>query len=278
LSWMGFTAALAGVGLIAGHGGDGATLLGDGLVFASLLASAAFVVAQPGILRGRDPVAVTAVQLAAGAVAALPVAGALAGLPAAPRGHAALGAVVGLAIAGTLLPFTLFAYAQTRVAPEIAGAFLNLEPLVGAVVGVLAFGDPFGATQLLGGSAILAGIAITTVPIITARTTTRLRPADRLAPAVGNLRDSRERRHAVGVRVRGSGYRARVVARTAPRGHRVGARIHRVAELDIQGRERHHAEAGQHDGERTAPPGRPPRASGRQLSGHRAASRRRRTG
>ncbi|HEU4421840.1 MAG TPA: DMT family transporter [Pilimelia sp.] len=185
LSWMGFTAALAGVGLIAGHGGDGATPLGDGLVFASLLASAAFVVAQPGILRGRDPVAVTAVQLSAGAVAALPVAGALEGLPAAPQGTAALGALAGLAAAGTLLPFTLFAYAQTRIAPEIAGAFLNLEPLVGAVVGVLAFGDPFGPTQLLGGSAILAGIAITTAPIITARTSpqrSRPQPSDQPMP------------------------------------------------------------------------------------------------
>jgi O-acetylserine/cysteine efflux transporter len=39
-------------------------------------------------------------------------------------------------VGGTLLPFTLFAYAQGRVSPEVAGAFLNLEPLVGAVAGV----------------------------------------------------------------------------------------------------------------------------------------------
>lgn len=164
LSWIGFAAALAGVGLVARDGGDGATVLGDALVSASLLASAGFVVAQPRLLRGRDPVAVTAVQLAAGAVAALPVAVGFEGLPAMPGGYNALGAVAALAVAGTLVPFTLFAYGQARVAPEVAGAFLNLEPLVGAAAGVVAFGDPFGAAQIIGGSAILAGIAVTTAP------------------------------------------------------------------------------------------------------------------
>ena len=42
------------------------------------------------------------------------------------------------------------------VAPELAGAFLNLEPLVGTAAGALAFGDPFGPLQLLGGAVILA--------------------------------------------------------------------------------------------------------------------------
>ena len=55
-----------------------------------------------------------------------------------------------LAFAGTVGPFALFAYGQSRVAPELAGAFLNLEPLVGTAAGALAFGDPFGPLQLLG--------------------------------------------------------------------------------------------------------------------------------
>jgi hypothetical protein len=75
-------------------------------------------------------------------------------------------AVLGLAAGGTLLPFTLFAYAQGRVSAEVAGAFLNLEPLVGAVVGVVAFGDPAGPVQLAGGLAILAGIALSSLPLL----------------------------------------------------------------------------------------------------------------
>ena len=48
------------------------------------------------------------------------------------------------------------------MAPELAGAFLNLEPLVGTAAGALAFGDPFGTGQLLGALAILVGIALST--------------------------------------------------------------------------------------------------------------------
>ena len=89
----------------------------------------------------------------------------LEGLPHAP---ASVDARRGAARAGlrrhASAPFALFAYGQSRVAPELAGAFLNLEPLVGTAAGALAFGDPFGPMQLLGGAVILAGIALSTRP------------------------------------------------------------------------------------------------------------------
>jgi hypothetical protein len=112
-------------------------------------------------------VAVTAVQFLAAAVAALPFAAA-GGLPAAPVGHGPLLAVIALTAFGTLAPFTLFAFGQSRVSAEVAGAFLNLEPLVGAIAGVLAFGDPAGPVQLAGGAAILAGIGLSSLPLLTA--------------------------------------------------------------------------------------------------------------
>jgi O-acetylserine/cysteine efflux transporter len=165
LSWAGFTVALAGVGLVGAHGGGTASAAGDALVFGSLLISAAFLVAQPGLLAGRDPIAVTAVQLGAAAFATLPAALLLDGVPVAAPGPVPSAAMAGLAIGGTLLPFTLFAWAQARVSPEVAGAFLNLEPLVGVVLGVVAFGDPVGVAQIGGGLAILAGIALSTTSV-----------------------------------------------------------------------------------------------------------------
>jgi threonine/homoserine efflux transporter RhtA len=97
----------------------------------------------------------------AGMLAAVPNA-ALEGVPHAPSSAGPVVALAALALAGTLAPFALFAYGQSRVAPELAGAFLNLEPLVGTAAGALAFGDPFGAPQLIGGSVILIGIALST--------------------------------------------------------------------------------------------------------------------
>jgi O-acetylserine/cysteine efflux transporter len=166
VAWAGFAVSLAGIGLVTGGGGGGATAAGDGLVLTSLLLSATFTVAQTRLLRGRDPVAVTAVQFLGAALAVLPFSVATEGMPTAPGGPGAALAAIGLAAGGTLLPFTLFAYAQSRVSAEVAGAFLNLEPLVGAVAGVAFFGNPAGLRQFTGGAAILAGIALSSLPLL----------------------------------------------------------------------------------------------------------------
>ncbi|WP_028059133.1 DMT family transporter [Candidatus Solirubrobacter pratensis] len=187
-AWLGFALAIGGVGLVAGGGGGAASLRGDALVGLSVALSAVFVVAQPAVLKGRDPIAVTAVQMLAGMLAAVPNA-ALEGLPQAPTTGGPVLALAALATAGTLAPFALFAYGQSRVAPELAGAFLNLEPLVGTMAGALAFGDPFGAPQLIGGTVILLGIALSTgsaprTERVADRTTERL-PASPARPAQG---------------------------------------------------------------------------------------------
>src|SRR3954469_8190981 len=163
LAWAGFALALAGVGIVAGGGGGAASLGGDGLVLLAVAISATFVVIQPSLLAGRDPFAVTAVQMIGGGLAALP--NALAeGLPHAPAGATPVLALALLAFAGTVGPFALFAFGQSRVSPALAGTFLNLEPLVGTAAGALVFGDPFGPLQLLGGAVILLGIGLSTAP------------------------------------------------------------------------------------------------------------------
>jgi drug/metabolite transporter (DMT)-like permease len=175
VAWFGFAVSLGGVGLVTvGGGGGGATMAGDGLVLVSLLLSATVTVAQGRLLTGRDPVAVTAVQFLGATVGALPVAVFTEGMPALPgsTGPAGLGAVlavVALALGGTLAPFTLFAFGQSRVPAEVAGGFLNLEPLVGAIAGAAAFGDPVGLVQVAGGLAILGGIALSSLPLIAGR-------------------------------------------------------------------------------------------------------------
>jgi O-acetylserine/cysteine efflux transporter len=170
VAWFGFAVSLAGVGLVtAGGGGGGATLAGDGLVLASLFLSATVTVAQGRLLTGRDPAAVTTVQFLGATLGALPVALVTEGAPAVPGGIGPVLAAVALALAGTLLPFTLFAFGQSRVSAEVAGAFLNLEPLVGAITGAVAFGDPAGLAQVAGGAAILAGIGLSSLPLFAAR-------------------------------------------------------------------------------------------------------------
>jgi O-acetylserine/cysteine efflux transporter len=164
LAGIGFASALAGVTLVAGGGGAGGDLFGDGLVLASLVVSAVFTIAQSRLLEGGDVVAVTAVQLGGAAVASTAAAVLLEGGPPVPAGAGDLAVLGALVLLGTLLPFTLFAYGQSKVAPEVAGAFMNLEPLVGVAAGVLVLGEPFGVPQALGAIAILAGIGLSARP------------------------------------------------------------------------------------------------------------------
>ena len=55
------------------------------------------------------------------------------------------------------------------VEQEVAGAFINLEPLVGATLGAFMFGDPFGSAQLVGTIALVVGIALSAFPERVAR-------------------------------------------------------------------------------------------------------------
>ena len=167
LAWAGFVISLAGVAVVASGGGGGASGAGDILVLASVLITSAMTVAQGRLLDGQDPAAVTAVMFLGAAVAALPIALATGGLPSAPpsggAGLIAVLAVAGLTVIGTLTPFTLFAYGQHAASTEVAGAFLNLEPLVGALAGVVLFGDPAGPRLALGGVAIVGGIVLSSL-------------------------------------------------------------------------------------------------------------------
>jgi len=177
LAWAGFAMSLAGVGFIASGQGSGSTLGGDGLVLAAQLVSAGFTVSQARLLRGRDPIAVTALQLMAAAVMVLPIAIATEPRMTGPVSASALLATIGLVIGGTVGPTTLFAYGQSRVAADVAGAFLNIEPLVGALLGMALFADPLGPIQVAGGAAIVTGIGLSTLQVVRAERLRRAKPA-----------------------------------------------------------------------------------------------------
>ncbi len=164
LTWAGYAVALIGIAFVAGAGGGGASPRGDLFVLGSAVLSAGFIAIQPRLLADRDAAAVTAVQFAGGALVALPVAILTGGVPHGPTAVVPAVALAALALAGTPLPFWLFAFGQARVPAELAGAFLNLEPVVGAAAAWLALGEPAAVGQLLGVAAVLAGIVMSTMP------------------------------------------------------------------------------------------------------------------
>ncbi|MFL6099224.1 MAG: DMT family transporter [Actinomycetales bacterium] len=162
-AWIGLLVSLVGVAVVAGGGGGRSSVYGDGLVLFSLAVSAAMTVAQVRMLAGRDPMAVTAVQFAAGALAALPIALLSEGAPPAASSVGPVVGVLALSTVGTMLPWVLFAFGQARVSPVVAGAFINIEPLIGAAAAALFFGETITAAQIGAGLAILTGVALSTL-------------------------------------------------------------------------------------------------------------------
>ena len=161
VAWGGSGLALGGIALVAGA--NGSTGPGDLLVLASAALSAAFIAVQPRLLESRAPAAVTAVELGAGGLLAVPIALITGGTPAAPASPRPVFVLLALSVVGTLVPFWLFAFGQSRVTPDVAGTFVNLEPVVGAAIGWLAFGDAAAPQQIAGALAVLAGILVATV-------------------------------------------------------------------------------------------------------------------
>ena len=177
-AWAGLAISLVGVAVVAGGGGGQSSLVGDGLVLFSLAISAAMTVAQVDMLRGRDPMAVTAVQFMAAAAGALPIALLTEGAPSAPSALGPMLGVLGLTVVGTMLPWVFFAFGQARVPAAVAGSFLNIEPLVGAMLGAAFFGDTIGLAQIGAGLAILAGVALSTLAAVSpARPDSTTQPA-----------------------------------------------------------------------------------------------------
>jgi O-acetylserine/cysteine efflux transporter len=171
LAWAGFALSLTGIAVVAGSGGGDASLIGDALVLLSVAIGSGFTIVQARMLPGQDVIAVSAAQFLASAAIIAPFALVTEGVPgtggiAVPS--SALIAGGALAVIGTVLPYTLFAIGQTGVAPQVAGAFMNLETLVAATIGATLFGEALGVGQVIGAVVLLAGIYLSTVLSTTA--------------------------------------------------------------------------------------------------------------
>lgn len=144
---------LLGLALVLSHANTSATstwgrtaVLGAG----SALFYAALIIASRRAARAYAPGAIVALHAVLSALGLAIVFGAEV-LPV--PGRALWGAVFGAAVNG-LLAGLLFNRALVRIGAQLTGVLTYLEPLTAALVGVLFFGEPFGALSL-GGTALV---------------------------------------------------------------------------------------------------------------------------
>jgi drug/metabolite transporter (DMT)-like permease len=153
------------------HTKGGATLAGDLLVVVSLLIALSWILINKELMERHSHVVVTAYGLAIGTLMLMVWVPVHYGMP--PVAGVSLKAWLALAGSGVLCTATttlLWNWGMTQVPASQAGVLLNMEPLIGSLLGVLVLGERLGPSAWAGGGLILAS-AIT----LTTRSKTRVR-------------------------------------------------------------------------------------------------------
>ncbi|MGH9615165.1 MAG: DMT family transporter [Acidobacteriaceae bacterium] len=171
IGWIALAVSSTGAALIAfGHSagsgrGDTPSVIGDLMIVASLMISLAWILMNQRLLRDYSPLVVTAYGLMTGTVMLAIWVFAVDGPPpihVSAEAWLAVGASGLLCTASTTL---LWNWGLTRVPASRAGVFLNLEPLIGSVLGVTVLGEQLGPAAWLGGALIIAAaVALTSRP------------------------------------------------------------------------------------------------------------------
>ncbi len=174
LGWLALAASTLGAALIAfgarettahqSASANGPTLTGDLLVVLSLVVALGWVLLNKNLMERNSAIVVTAYGIAAGTAMLCLCVPLIYGPP--PIAHISLRAWLALAASGLLCTAAttlLWNWGMTQVPASQAGVLLNMEPLLGSLLGVLVLHESLGPTAKLGGGLILAAaIVITT--------------------------------------------------------------------------------------------------------------------
>jgi len=154
-----FGAAVAIIGTAGGVGPT--TWVGDALMVLATLLGAVYAVFSKPYLAKYPPLVVTAVAMAAGALALLALWTAAHGSAGAPRLDApGWAAILYIGIAGGALSFFLYAWALGRTAPTATMILLPLNPIAALVAGALWLGEPLNAWLFVGLFLVVVGIVL----------------------------------------------------------------------------------------------------------------------
>jgi drug/metabolite transporter (DMT)-like permease len=176
IGWFALAISTPGATLIAlgarrATGSNGPTLAGDLLVVLSLVIALGWVLLNKHLMERHSAIVVTAYGITCGTVMLLVCVPLLYGLP--PIHHISLKAWLALAASGFLCTASttlLWNWGMTQVPASQAGVLLNMEPLIGSILGVFVLRESLGPSARLGGGLILAAAVV-----ITTRSRTRVR-------------------------------------------------------------------------------------------------------
>jgi len=164
---IGAALTIAGTVLLVVNGIPGVTgklvphWAGDLVLVLAGVAYASYSLLGRRVLERRPPLPVTTRSLAWGALALLPVAGLE--WAAGARPVWTVGAVAGtlyLSLVITALGYVVWNWALARVPAPRAAIFLNVQPIVGALLGAILLSEPVTIFTILGGLLVVSGLAV----------------------------------------------------------------------------------------------------------------------
>jgi len=135
---------------------------GDTLLILAGLAYGAYSLLGRDVLLRHNPLRVTTHSILWGVVAMAPLAALE--LPSRPFTDWSLGVLVGIAylsIVITALGYLVWNWALARIPAPRAAIFLTVQPIMGALLGVVLLGEAFTAFTATGGALIVAGLLLT---------------------------------------------------------------------------------------------------------------------
>ena len=156
-SWGGVAAATLGAALIAGKPDGAGSPLGVALSLGSLFIFLAWLIVLRRAPKAPTPMAIPAVTVIIAAFTVLPISWVMHGPPKLDLSPMVWVGILGLGVLGTLVATAAWQFGSARVGSASAGVFINIEPLMGACVGVLLFGDHLTWALAAGGLMIIAG-------------------------------------------------------------------------------------------------------------------------
>ena len=144
---------------------DVMSLVGDGLLLLTGLLGALYGLIAKRVLAVDNPATVTTYAMLIGTALLLPVAAAEGLVPAIGRlGGQVLALVVFLGVLGGAAAFLLWTWALSRLTPTQVAVYVNLNPVVAALLGILLLGERRSGLFVLGFAAVVTGVLLVNWP------------------------------------------------------------------------------------------------------------------
>jgi drug/metabolite transporter (DMT)-like permease len=154
--------------------GEARTLVGDGLLLLTGLLGAVYGLLAKRALAVDHPATVTTYAMLLGTAVLLPAAVVEGLVPALGRLDGRLvGLVVFLGVPGGAVAFLLWTWALSRLTPTQVAVYVNLNPIVAALLGVLLLAERRSGLFVLGFAAVVAGVLLVNVRPSSARPAAR---------------------------------------------------------------------------------------------------------